>query len=393
MNDKVEQQSDEEDIDNFEDLEVVSDTEQEIIKSLGLNDEDDDTQEETATGPSNTVTKTEQVQDETKTEQKAGQEQQEPATEASIAAAVTKPTSEFNLGKSPENEQARRTLGKYANTRLPEDEHGNLIDPQTKEIVAKAGNERFFFEIARNTSGYVQKAVKQLEGMQLDLQQANSKLQAYDALHTETKNAGLSVAEHHEAVKLMKAFKDNPKATLKYMLTEAASNGIDLNEVFGEGSNFQTGAIEALIDKKLAPLTQQQQTQQQIDQINDEAARTAQNFLNRYPDAKVHEPVLAKMLTDNPNLGLVDAYYTLREYASSNGLDWTQPLVEQINKQQQQPAPQQQNPQPQRKPMLSGHNTQTVQVGKQEAQNNSMGATARTDDIVREAMKDAGINF
>jgi hypothetical protein len=34
-----------------------------------------------------------------------------------------------------------------------------------------------------------------------------------------------------------------------------------------------------------------------------------------------------------------------------------------------------------------------VQVGKQEAQNNSMGATARTDDIVREAMKDAGINF
>jgi hypothetical protein len=56
------------------------------------------------------------------------------------------------------------------------------------------------------------------------------------------------------------------------MLTEAAANGIDLNEVFGEGSNFEMGAIGKLIDEKLKPFTTQADIQRQQQQIQEDAA-------------------------------------------------------------------------------------------------------------------------
>jgi hypothetical protein len=394
-----------EELEEFESVEIheTSDTERDILKSLGMdNDEAENNSEtETADDETNNVTdddtkKSQETKSETETNEEAEPAKQTPKTPEELAEAVTKSKSEFDLGKSNENEQARRTLGKYANTRLPEDAEGNLVDPATGEVVAKAGNERFYFEIARNSSGYIQKATRQLEAMQTDLQKANTQLQAYNDLHTEARNSNLSAAEQTEAVKMMAAYKQNPVSTLKYMLTDAAANGIDLNEVFGEGSNFEMGAIGKLIDEKLKPFTSQADIQRQQQQIQEDATRQATEFLTKYPDAKMHEPVLASLITKNPGLGLVDAYYQLKDFARENNLDWNSPLSEQLGQaQQQQPrqTQQQQTTTPQKKPMVSGHNAQTVAAGKQQTKQNSMGATARTDDIVRQAMEEAGFNL
>jgi hypothetical protein len=392
------------DLEDFQSVEIheTSETEKDILKSLGMDDDETEnsSKTETANDETNNVTddRTEQSQetkDETETHKEAEPAKQTPKTPEELAEAVTKSKSEFDPGKGNENEQARRTLGKYANTRLPEDAEGNLVDPATGEVVAKAGNERFYFEIARNSSGYIQKATRQLEAMQVDLQNANTQLQAYNDLHAEARNSNLSAAEQTEAVKMMAAYKQNPASTLKYMLTEAAANGIDLNEVFGEGSNFEVGAIGKLIDEKLKPFTTQADMQRQQQQIQEDAAKQATEFLNKYPDAKMHEPVLASLITKNPGLGLVDAYYQLKDFARENNLDWNSPLSEQLGQTQQQPqqTQQKQTTTPQQKPMVSGHNAQTVAAGKQQTTQNSMGATARTDDIVRQAMQEAGFNL
>jgi hypothetical protein len=392
------------DLEDFQSVEIheTSETEKDILKSLGMDEEETEnsSETETANDETNNVTdgsaeQSQETKDETETHKEAEPAKQTPKTPEELAEAVTKSKSEFDLGKGNENEQARRTLGKYTNTRLPEDAEGNLVDPATGEVVAKAGNERFYFEIARNSSGYIQKATRQLEAMQVDLQNANTQLQAYNDLHTEARNSNLSTAEQTEAVKMMAAYKQNPASTLKYMLTEAAANGIDLNEVFGEGSNFEVGAIGKLIDEKLKPFTTQADMQRQQQQIQEDAAKQATEFLNKYPDAKMHEPVLASLITKNPGLGLVDAYYQLKDFARENNLDWNSPLSEQLGQTQQQPqqTQQKQTTTPQQKPMVSGHNAQTVAAGKQQTTQNSMGATARTDDIVRQAMQEAGFNL
>ena len=43
--------------------------------------------------------------------------------------------------------------------------------------------------------------------------------------------------------------------------------------------------------------------------------------------------------------------------------------------------------------MISGRSTQTIAANEDEAKKGSMSANARTDDIVKSAMKDAGLQL
>ena len=89
------------------------------------------------------------------------------------------------------------------------------------------------------------------------------------------------------------------------------------------------------------------------------------------------------------NAGLFeDAYYRLRASVIDNGLDWSKPLAPQIAATQNRSAQKPQTP----APMTNGRPAVASTVIERD-QNPFSPEGGTTDDIVKAAMREAGINF
>jgi hypothetical protein len=185
-------------------------------------------------------------------------------------------------------------------------------------------------------------------------------------------------------------YKKDPAATLKYILTEAQANGIDLRSILGtNGGAIDTGAIASLIDKKLEPvlrpINDRNEASQRERKALDDATRETMQFFDSYPDAIVHEETLAKFITAKPHMKPVDLYYQLKDWASKNDLDWSQPLGPQLQARQGKQSQRQR-----RQPLPQGREQRRLVDSRDN--DASFSPTARTDDIVREAMREAGLD-
>jgi len=167
-------------------------------------------------------------------------------------------------------------------------------------------------------------------------------------------------------------------------LTEIKANGINIE---GIGQGIDTSAISRMIDARLGPITQQQDVQAQEQRAQQEAANEVSQFYQRFPDAKPHDQTIALVLRDYPHISLDEAYYGLRQQFIEKGYDWSRPLAEQVaasnTAQQQQAEQQQQNP------MTNGRapaGVKPADEAKLASEHTSM------DDIIREAMRENGLN-
>lgn len=280
-------------------------------------------------------------------------------------------------------------LQQFARTHLTQDKAGNLIDPATKEIVAATGRERFYFEQARHGQGLTRKAQNALR----QAVEIGQRLESENKAYQKANNTGLSLPDQTQAVQLYTMYKKDPLATLKYILTEAQANGIDLKSVLGaNGGAIDTGAIASLIDKKLEPvlkpMNEQRVEQDRRNKIIADATRETAEFFERYPDAGVHEEELAKILTAKPHLKPIEIYFAYKEWAMKNDLDWSQPLPAQVLARQGNNGTRDRG---RRQPLPQGREQRRLADNRQE--DASFAANARTDDIVREAMRDAGISI
>jgi hypothetical protein len=196
---------------------------------------------------------------------------------------------------------------------------------------------------------------------------------------------GLPVEEVAQATQLARALKENPGGTLKLLLTEAAKAGI---QVEGAINGVEVRAAVDAIRQELGPVAQQQQQQQDILAIEQEVTQ----FYAAFPDARLHDSLLAEMLSRDDTLTLGDAYYQLRNAFIERGLDWNIPLSEQLDSATNSPNQQQQQPAVAPKaPMTNGRSM--VQAPVSEPNRTAVApADASTADIVREAMRDAGLN-
>lgn len=331
---------------------------------------------------------TQQVQQQdTNTQGGESQQAQQPAQAQDQKQSQAGKTSDSSA-KDGGQQQGKKPEGQ--NTGDPELKPGD-IRLQDGTIV-RAGAERRHYENAR--------VLKTEVGvLKNDLNTANQRLQnlqgRYDTLESTVKAIGLEDAQSvSSAVRLYKDLASNPVQTMTKLLAELQAKGYSFE---GIGGQVDSLAIQSLLDERLGPQNnQQQQTPEQLaQQAQEEAAQEALQFLQQFPDARIHEDAIAAILDNEFKQGrqpsLRQVYFQLRTNAVNSGFDWDKPLGPQILARQQQAQQQQQSPQQQQKPI--GGRPGVVEQHSEHIDPLKSGNGDRTDDIILAAMAENGYNY
>lgn len=241
--------------------------------------------------------------------------------------------------------------------------------------IVKAGKERRWYEqreLARQELKSIQNKVQKYEA---DLTAERAKVAAYEQA-TQQIN-GLPPEQAAASVRLYRDLAADPVGTVKKLLVELKTQG---HNIEGIGAGVDTAAVQRMLDQRLKPVEDARPTQD-ID-------REVEVFYNTYPDARIHDDTLAQVITKHPNLSFEEAYYRLRASVIDNGLDWSKPLAPQIAATQNRSAQKPQTP----APMTNGRPAVASTVIERD-QNPFSPEGGTTDDIVKAAMREAGINF
>ena len=300
----------------------------------------------------------EQTTDDGVTEESSG-ETANTTEEASTA------SSEQSTDGSTNEQQQRPTSG-------PQD----LVDGQGN-VIAAGGKERRFYETA-------QREKQRADSVSRELTTLKSQMDAVNNAGTVGTQYGLSPDEVTTGAQLIAAYKNNPVEAIQYMLTQAQSNGYNVDGITSGGTDMQ--AVKQMLDNALAPILGEHQERADTQAANDRALDIYNEFNSKYPDSAVHEDSLTRLLQQDPNLSVEAAYFKLQSYYAQRGLDWTKSLTTLQSEQDAQRAPVSVNTQPQ--PPDGGsvphaNVTDTAQVAD---------VSTSTDDIIRQAMSEAGIN-
>ncbi len=262
--------------------------------------------------------------------------------------------------------------------RLGSDANGNLVD-QAGNVIAKAGKERRLWEKVQRYEHF------EVPQMREQIQTLTNESAQKEVLNNVPRQLGLSDEETLQGMRLIASYKKDPVATINYILTEARSAGHNLQGV-GQGQ-VDLAAINRLLDQRLGPLLEDRETQQRQNDANVQAQTQYNDFITRFPDAATHEDVIARLLAGDPKLSAEAAYYQLKLWVQEKGLNWNQPLQAQLNA----AAPQGANTQPAVPPIGGGRGGNAPVIDTQQAASVA-DADADTGDIVRAAMREAGMN-
>lgn len=289
-------------------------------------------------------------------------------------------------GGDDKQQQGKEEKGKGANP--PGDPPGTITLQDGTKV--RGGAERRWYE-----QGQLARA-REIQ-VRAELNTANQKFQNVNAKYEELSKAVQQIGldkpdDMSAAVALYKDLGKDPVGTVTKLLAQLKAAGYTVD---GIGSAVDTQAITNILDRKLQPSAEQQgrQTQEQIDR---EVEQEITDLFQRFPDAKTHEAMLARVVeveaANGNTIPLVEAYFRLRESAIHNDLDWSKPLGPQIEAKkqsgQQQQQQQQQQPQAPRVPGRPvGAASEEIDPAKV-----IQPASDSTGDIVKAAMREAGMN-
>jgi hypothetical protein len=344
----------------------VSDVENDILRDMGidLNETSETTEQETVTEQpeQQTAEQPEPVDSQQSTDDITG-EQQQPAPQ-------------------PEAPQVDTASGEE---KLKSDAKGNLIN-ERGHVIATAGRERRYFERAQKASNTVNQQSQYIRDLETRTRELESVQNSNTALNGLPQQLGLNGTEAELGLKLIKSYKTDPIGTIKYILTEAAASGHNINDLIGRDGGIDMNAIGRMIDQRLQPVTEQYSQQQAMEQAKQEAQRQINQFYAKYPDAPTHEDVIGKMLQSDPTLSLEGAYAQLLRVAQVHGLDFSQPLRPQLEAKQNAPLSSARKPSA---PPSGRAPTATVPA------TNTMPVDANTsyENVIRQSMTAAGLSF
>jgi hypothetical protein len=241
-----------------------------------------------------------------------------------------------------------------------------------------------------------QRATRENNTLKQQLQNATSQLANINQVTQEAVRLNVAPQDQIAAIRVMADFMRDPVKTLQYLVEEVKSKGYPIPFLEqGVTQGMDMAAIARMIDNKMQPLTQQQQVARQQTEQRQRAEADLNSFLEENQDAHSNLDVLAEMLQAQPGLPLQSAYTKMIRWAHENGLDWTQPLKQQIAAQRQQPTPQQpsqqqapQRPLPGRR-SAGGNGATPVGDGAVQQHNEN----ASWSDIIRQAMREHGVTI
>ena len=296
------------------DLNTIDSIDAELDQVFGVNDTDNDTDFDNESDTDEEISTT-----------KEGEETLEdimPKTETK----KTKENNTDNKGSNstePNNQQQNKSR-RNNNSQDLVDANGNVI--------AKAGAERRFYE--ENVKLKQQKADfdnRILPQIKQNYNAMIAKVQAYEETYKAMQASDMTPEDVNLGIELVRQWRKSPEETLKFLLTQAKSYGINIE---GHTSAIDAAAISQMMDQKLQPFYQERDNAQRQQQIYESAKKVHADFYNRYPDAKIHAKELAFLYKKNPNASLDAVYWQLRNHYSENGYDFNTPLAEIVNKKQ-----------------------------------------------------------
>lgn len=308
-----------------------------------------------------------------------------------------------------------------------DDGKGNFVDPQSGQVIARAGAERRMFEKARKMEGElgnarttIQRAAQEVNTLRSQVQQLQAQAQQPQAEHayvSQAKQKNLSDREVQVAFDIVAQLRDNPVAGVQWVLQSAMAQGYNMEQLLGTTQDgapnpaLNMGAVRQMIDSAVKPLTEQQQREADARQQQQDAQTQYNNFVQTHQHADVHMEAIAQLCQRNSNLSPERAYFEIKSYAMQHQLDFSKPLgpqlagrqqpphgmqppmtVEQYNQQfgqGQQPAQQQGGApmQPNNPPIPQGGVNPDLTVQSHD----SAGANDDWDNIISTSMREAGM--
>lgn len=246
----------------------------------------------------------------------------------------------------------------------------DLLD-DNGNVIAKAGAERRFYEenvkLKRDRDNFNNNIMPRIK-QEYDTMVA--KINAYNQTFQSMQAGDLDTQDIQLGMELIRQWKKSPADTINFLLTQAKSYGINVDE----SGKSDMAAINQMLDQKLQPFLQEREYKQKEQQAIQRAENIYQSFMTKYPDATNHVDEIAYLYKRNPNVPLSEVYWQLKNYYLQNGYDFNTPLAE-INKQQTQ-----------NKQTFNGINVnQNVRTAKIQAP--IAKANASYDSIIREAMQ------
>ncbi len=239
-------------------------------------------------------------------------------------------------------------------------------------IIAKSGPERRHYENLQKSRSDNAKLVTQVNT-------ANAQLKAI----TDAGNVGtqfnLTPEQVTSGAQLIRAFIDDPVATVKYMLTQAQSKGYNID---GIGGTTDMAAIKQLLDNALSPMLKSHNNTLAEQEAREQATGIYYDFISQHPDATIHQNEIAQLLTKNPTMSIEAVYYRLQNYYLTNSLDWTKPLTDlPVTKEGQAVTTNTQTSVPEGTTPIENV-TDTAEVAD---------PSTSMDEIIRQSMQEAGV--
>lgn len=294
------------------------------------------------------------------------------------------PTGESGTENGEAQPQSTEAQAKpVSSDRAVADKDGNFVD-ENGNIIARAGSERRMYEKLQRT----ERTARHFESEVTRLQQ---EVEQNAALNNLPKQYNLNEQEVGLGLHIVNQLKTSPAEAGRWILQEVMKSGYNLQQILGDvegvpSSSMDMGAITRLIDEKLSPITEQYQQQESQAKVATENQRAAEQFIATHDYADIHLDAIVNLMKQNPQMTSERAYFEVRQYAQANGLDFTQPLGQQIDARRNAPAQQQVVNQPNRV-MPDGNATSTTET----QQPVEVSADDDWDKIINQSMSEAGM--
>ena len=205
------------------------------------------------------------------------------------------------------------------------DGKGNIVDPKSGRKIYNAGAEsRLYLETDRlrseisNRDKLINETRQQVLGMNL--------------LQGMPQRLGLNGGEVESALALAADFKKDIVGTARKVVELALAQGYNVSQIVGEqaGDAIEMGGVKRMIAEHLEPLTAEHRSKRELEQRNAAAEQGLRQFYDDHENAEMHAPAINSLLGKNPSLTPEKAYYELRMWVQSKGLDWNADLAPQI---------------------------------------------------------------
>lgn len=265
------------------------------------------------------------------------------------------------------------------------DAKGNIIDKDGKVIAGTRQEKRDLF--------MYNKLRVAADGLRRERDEARGKLQQVQALLDMPKRLGLNMEQVQEAVTFRAQLEANPIATVREIIAKVVASGYTMEQLFGPDAPAAINAsiVQQQIDKHLAPIRQKHDAQEREQQIARDAEQDFRNFVEAHEYADVHGNEIAAIV-QRDGVAPEVAYYQLEAAAAKHGLDFSKPLIPQLQAKQgggrqvQQNGREQQHTQQHRH--LPGARS-AVGAPAVQTQRNGLNITPQTSfkDIVADAFK------